>query len=201
MAYKGSRTKSTAIWLAPEDEARFGRALAEAAPRATWLCSHPGPVGLHPVHLHRNLEEAFERGPLQAFLLLPFGAEPPGDVRPGADVEVTPGPTARALVQLLRSRHVDDEWSQPGGRGSAFLAGRLAVRWSEPEAGPEGHRLLSEQADIVWAAMRSTTRPARLLGPDRRITAAGRIGGAAYDVVTTTGIPLTRGGPERCALA
>ncbi|MFM1723371.1 hypothetical protein ABEU20_001937 [Rhodococcus sp. PAM 2766] len=201
MAYKGSRTKTTAIWLAPEDEARVGRAIADAAPRAAWICSPPGPAGRHPVHLHRHVEQAFECGTVQAFLLLPFGAEPPGDVHPDADVEITPALTGRALVQLLRSRRVDDEWGQPEGHGSAFRSGRLAVRWSEPEVGPEGHRLLSEQADTVWAAVRSTTRPARLVGPDGRITAAGRIGQAAYDVVTTTGIPLTRGGPERCALA
>lgn len=108
MAYKGSRTKTTAIWLAPEDEVRVGRAIADAAPRAAWLCSPPGPAALHPVHLHRNLEQAFECGP---------------------------------------------------------------------------------------------TRPARLLGPGGRVSTAGRIGQAAYDMVTTTGIPLTRGGPERCALA
>ncbi|MBM4632644.1 hypothetical protein GS482_10750 [Rhodococcus hoagii] len=67
--------------------------------------------------------------------------------------------------------------------------------------GSDEHRLLSEQTDIVWAAMRWATRPARLLGPGGRVSTAGRIGQAAYDMVTTTGIPLTRGGPERCALA
>ncbi|WP_238780265.1 hypothetical protein [Prescottella equi] len=201
MAYKGSRTKTTAIWLAPEDEVRVGRAIADAAPSAAWLCSPPGPAGLHPVHLHRNLEQAFECGPVQAFLLLPFAAAPPGDVEPDADVEITPALMGQALVQLLRSPHVDDEWSRSGEHGKAFSSGRLAVRWSEPEVGPDEHRLLSEQTDIVWAAMRWATRPARLLGPGGRVSTAGRIGQAAYDMVTTTGIPLTRGGPERCALA
>ncbi|BCN42907.1 hypothetical protein RE9414_11870 [Prescottella equi] len=75
------------------------------------------------------------------------------------------------------------------------------MRWSESEVGPDEDRLLSEQTDIVWAAMRWATRPARLLGPSGRVSTAGRIGQAAYDMVTTTGILLTRGGPERCALA
>ncbi len=42
MAYKGSRTKTTAIWLAPEDEVRVGPRNRGCGTRAAWLCSPPG---------------------------------------------------------------------------------------------------------------------------------------------------------------
>ncbi|CAM2778858.1 hypothetical protein RHDE110596_00680 [Prescottella defluvii] len=205
MAYKGSRTTSTHVWLTPEDEALVGRAVTEAAPDAAWMCSRPGPVGLHPVHLHRAVEEAFACGPVQAFLLLPFGAAPPAGVEAADDVGTTPGPARRAIVQLLRSRLVQEEWGRcrdddSPGDDTAFQAGRLAVRWSEAEVDPDTARLLREQTAVVWKALRSATRPAMLVGPDGRSARGGRIGPSARSTVTTTGIPLTRGGTERCTL-
>ncbi|MGV9703131.1 hypothetical protein [Streptomyces sp. NPDC003483] len=58
MVTPGSRTKTTDVWALPEDEQGIGQCISEALPQSGWLCSHPGPKGLHQVHLHASLEEA-----------------------------------------------------------------------------------------------------------------------------------------------
>jgi hypothetical protein len=194
MALSGSRTKTTDVWLLPDDEALVGQRIGELLPDAGWLCSQPGPRGLHQVHLHPSVREALRCGGVQAFLPLPAGAAAP------AGVEDLTGSTTRArvpgaaVVQLLCSRRRQ----QPGGE--VHEAGRLAVRWSEPEVGPEVHRLLTEQTRTVWQALRSGTRPAAVETPDGRRVSGTRIGHAAHALAAATGLPLTRGGSQRLHL-
>ncbi|CCH33363.1 hypothetical protein ABZ816_18435 [Actinosynnema sp. NPDC047251] len=186
MPHPGSRTKTTDLWLLPEDEAQVGRRIGEVLP-AAWMCSQPGPVGLHQVHLHATVEAAVGCGGVQAFLLLPAGAAAPDAVEVTDGVVTDPDLPHAAIVQLLRSR-VRDE---------VFGCGRLAVRWSEPEVGPEVHRVLGEQTAEVWRAFRAATRPAALVDAGGRTLSGTRIGDAARELATRTGIPLTRnGGPH-----
>ncbi|MEU4804437.1 hypothetical protein [Actinosynnema sp. NPDC023587] len=188
MPHPGSRTRSTDLWLLPEDEALLGRRIAELLP-AAWLCSQPGPAGSHRVHLHATVEEALGCGGVQAFLPLPAGSAAPDGVEPAGGLVADPGSRPAAIVQLLRSR-VRDE---------VFECGRLAVRWSEPAVGPEVHRVLGGQVAEVWRALRAATRPAALADADGRTSSGTRIGDAAREFVARTGIPLARhGGPHWC---
>ncbi|MEV0681417.1 hypothetical protein AB0I60_33340 [Actinosynnema sp. NPDC050436] len=187
MPHPGSRTRTTDLWLLPEDEALLGQRIGNALPTG-WLCSQPGPVGLHRVHLHATVAEAFDCGGVQVFLPLPAGAAAPDGVEVAGGVVTDPGLRGAAIVQLLRS-HV---------RGGVFGCGRLAVRWSEPDVGPELHRLLGEQVAEVWRALRAATRPAALRDATGRELSGTRIGAAARELVVRTGIPLSRnGGPHR----
>ncbi|WP_174514898.1 hypothetical protein [Streptacidiphilus anmyonensis] len=194
MASPGSRTKTTDVWSLPEDEQRIGQRISEALPRSGWLCSHPGPKGLHQVHLHRQLGEALGCGGRQAFLLLPDGAQAPEDVL--VDDAVAPRSDIRhsAVVQFLRSRRLQD------GEGEVFEAGRLAVRWFEQEVGPKRHQLLTEESSLVWKALRAATRPAIVENAQGRRISGMRIGLAAHDLVTGSGMLLTRGGIQRLHL-
>ncbi|WP_335935356.1 hypothetical protein [Streptomyces sp. PTD5-9] len=217
MTFPGSRTKTTDAWLLPEDEALMGQRIRDVLPDAGWLCSQPGPVGLHEVHLHPTVEEALSCGGVQAFLLLPVGAAAPPGVVTTAGAIARPGLRHAAAVQLLRSRHVPDrcdeisrhgeirdgEASRHGEvrAGEVFEAGRLAVSWNEPEVGPELHPLLTEQTRRIWQALRSATRPAALADPTGRKISGTRIGPAAHDLVTRTGMPLIRRGTQRLRLA
>jgi hypothetical protein len=147
MAYAGSRTMNVGTWLLPEDEDAFDLALRNTFPGAAWRCSQPGPLGLHPVHLHGSLANAMARGGrgAQAFLHLPIGASPPSTVTLADGVPQPDGPPVAAIVQLLRStrRHDpggtycdhDAGYQHPEG-GAYFDAGRLAVRWFEDEVVP-----------------------------------------------------------------
>jgi hypothetical protein len=56
MAYTGSRTLNVGTWLLPGDEDAFDMALRSKITGAVWRCSQPGPLGLHPVHLHESLK-------------------------------------------------------------------------------------------------------------------------------------------------
>ncbi|MET9915555.1 hypothetical protein ABZZ04_00475 [Streptomyces sp. NPDC006435] len=194
MAFPGSRTRTTCVWLLSEDERDVGRRIGEALPRAGWLCSHPGPKGLHQVHLHPSLGDALGCGGRQAFLLLPEGAGAPEDVQVAEGVVADPGLLHSAVLQLLCSRRFRDD------EGEALEAGRLAVRWYEPEVGPERHRLLTDQTRLAWQALRSATRPAAVETPDGRRVSGLRIGSAAYDLVAGSGTALTRGGSQRLRL-
>ncbi|MDK0520715.1 hypothetical protein [Streptomyces sp. ML-6] len=194
MASPGSRTKTTEVWLLPEDERDVGRRIGEVLPRAGWLCSHPGPKGLHQVHLHPSLGEALDCGGCQAFLLLPEGGRGPEGVQVAEGAVAGPALTHSAVLQLLCSRRFRDD------EGEAIEAGRLAVRWYEPEVGPERHRLLTDQTRLAWQALRSATRPAPVETPDGRRVSGLRIGSAAYDLVAGTGMALTRGGSQRLRL-
>ncbi|MFF9398798.1 hypothetical protein [Streptomyces sp. NPDC014744] len=195
MALPGSRTKTTDMWLLPQDEILVGRRIRGALPDGAWLCSQPGPAGLHEVHLHRTVEEALSCGGVQAFLLLPAGAAAPAGVVTTGAVTTRPELRHAAIVQLLRSRRVPDR------NGEVFRAGRLAVRWNEPDVGPGTHQLLTGQTRLVWQALRSATRPAAFTDPTGRRTSGQRIGAAAHDLVARTGMPLTRGGAQRLYLA
>ncbi|MFD7641770.1 hypothetical protein ACFV4P_14065 [Kitasatospora sp. NPDC059795] len=194
MASPGSRTKTTDVWSLPQDEQLIGQRINDALPYSGWLCSHPGPKGLHQVHLHRQLGEALRCGGRQAFLLLPGGAQAPEDVLvddalvPRSDIGHS------AVVQFLRSRRLQD------GEGEAFEAGRLAVRWFEQEVGPERHQLLTEESSLVWKALRAATRPAIVENAQGRRISGMRIGPAAHDLVTGSGMLLTRGGIQRLHL-
>ncbi|MFB6525147.1 hypothetical protein [Streptomyces sp. NPDC056399] len=194
MAIAGSRTKATDTWLTPADEVLLGQRIAEVLPSSGWLCSHPGPVGLHQVHLHDSIESALGCGSTQAFLSLPAGASLSPAIIPAAGVRTPVGPPTAAVVQLLRSRLRTDE------RGEFFESGRLAVRWFEPEVGPEMHQTLTEQTRLIWAALRAVTRPAVIEAPDGRRTSGLRIGPAARDEVIRQQVPLARPGVQRLRL-
>ncbi|MFB7913605.1 hypothetical protein [Streptomyces sp. NPDC056061] len=191
MAFPGSRTKKTDVWLLPEDERDVGRSIGEALPRAGWLCSHPGPKGLHQVHLHPSLGDALSCGGRQAFMLLPEGARAPEDVPVVGGAAAGADLSRSAVLQFLCARRFRDD------EGEAFEAGRLAVTWNEPEVGPERHRLLTDQTRLAWQALRSATRPAVFGSRHGQRVSGTRIGPAAYDLVATTGMPLTRGGSQR----
>ncbi|MFG3046187.1 hypothetical protein ACGFZR_14825 [Streptomyces sp. NPDC048241] len=190
-----SRTKTTDVWSLPEDEQLIGQRISEALPRSGWLCSQPGPWGLHQVHLHCSLGEALSCGGRQAFLLLPEGARAPEDVMVDNAVAPRSDLGHSAAVQFLCSRRIQD------GEGEVFEAGRLAVSWSEQQVGPERHQLLTEETSIVWKALRAATRPAVVESPQGRRISGMRIGPAAHDLVTSSGMLLTRGGVQRLHLA
>ncbi|MCX4865971.1 hypothetical protein OHU11_22875 [Streptomyces sp. NBC_00257] len=195
MAPPGSRTRTTDVWLLPEDERVVGQRIGDVLPRSGWLCSQPGPKGLHEVHLHPSLVEALDCGGRQAFLLLPEGAGAPEDVLVAEGAVSRSDLSRSAVLQFLCSRRFRD------GAGEALEAGRLAVRWDEPEVGPERHRLLTDQTRLAWRALRSATRPASVEAAHGGRVSGMRIGPAAYDLVTGTGMPLTRGGSQRLRLA
>ncbi|MFG2422704.1 hypothetical protein ACGFWD_27090 [Streptomyces sp. NPDC048448] len=195
MTPHGSRTKTTDVWSLPEDEQLIGRRISEALPLSGWLCSHPGPKGLHQVHVHRSLEEALSCGGRQAFLLLPEGAQAPEDVLVNAAVAPRSNIGHSAVVQFLCSRRIQDR------DGEVFEAGRLAVRWFEQEVGPERHQLLTEETSLAWKALRAATRPASVESAQGQRISGRRIGLAAHDLVTSSGMLLTRGGTERLHLA
>ena len=195
MAFPGSRTKTTDVWALPEDEHLIGQRIAEALPRSGWLCSHPGPKGLHQVHLHRSLGEALSCGGRQAFLLLPDGARAPEEVLVDNAVAPRFDIGHSAVVQFLCSRRIQD------GQGEVFEAGRLAVRWFEQEVGPERHKLLTEETSLAWKALRAATRLAIVESAQGRRISGLRIGPAAHDLVTSSGMLLTRGGVQRLHLA
>ncbi|MFJ1755044.1 hypothetical protein [Kitasatospora sp. NPDC088134] len=186
MAHPGSRTKTTDCWLLPEDEASVGQRIAELLPGAGWLCSQPGPLGLHQVHVHPSVQDALRCGGVQALLALPAGAAAPAGVQDLTGSATGPGRPS-AVVQLLCSRRRQNR------NGEVFDAGRLAVRWFEPEVGPEMHRLLTEQTRTVWRALRAATRPAPVETAAGHRISGMRIGRAAHAFATDTGIPLARG--------
>lgn len=188
--HPGSRSKTTDVWLLPEDEALVGQRIGEALP-AAWMCSRPGPVGRHRVHLHATVAEATGCGGVQAFLVLPAGAAAPDGVEVADGVTTNPDLRHAAIVQLLRSRV----------RDGVFGSGRLAVRWYEPEVGPELHGVLVDQVAVIWRALRAATRPAALEDGTGRTLSGTRIGAAARDLVVRTAIPLTRNGGRHWHLA
>ncbi|MGW4816322.1 hypothetical protein ACWEPB_32385 [Kitasatospora cineracea] len=100
-----------------------------------------------------------------------------------------------AVVQFLGSRRRQD------GEGEVFEAGRLAVRWIEQEVGPERHQFLTEETRLAWKALRAATRPANVQDAQGRRTSGMRIGPAAHDLVTNSGMLLSRGGVQRLHLA
>lgn len=195
MASPGSRTKTTDVWSLPQDEQLIGQRISEALPRSGWLCSHPGPKALHQVHLHRSLGEALSCGGRQAFLLLPTEARAPEDVLVDDAVAPRSDLGHSAVVQFLCSRRLQD------GEGEVFEAGRLAVRWFEQEVGPERHQLLTEETRLIWKVLRAATRPAIVESTQGRRISGMRIGLAAHDLVTNSGMLLTRGGVQRLCLA
>ncbi|MEU3597269.1 hypothetical protein ABZ714_00820 [Streptomyces sp. NPDC006798] len=183
MSFYGSRSTVTTVWLLPDDEALAGLRIAEALPAARWLCSQPGPAGERPTHAHPSAPEALEcGGGVQTLIPLPAGATAPG---------TGPGPVPAAVVQLLCSRRV-----RPGGeeQEEVFAAGRLAVRWYEPEVGPAVHALLTAETRLIWRALRAATRPAKVADRHGRQVSGMRIGAAAHALVSATGLPLDRGG-------
>ncbi|MFB7775755.1 hypothetical protein [Streptomyces bauhiniae] len=90
-----------------------------------------------------------------------------------------------AVVQFLYSRRLQD------GEGKVFEAGRLAVRWFEQEVGPERHQLLTEEACLIWKVLRAAIRPAIVESTQGRRISGMRIGLAAHDLVTNSGMLLT----------
>ncbi|MEV0734570.1 hypothetical protein AB0I51_01090 [Streptomyces sp. NPDC050549] len=183
------------MWSLSEDEQLIGQRISEALPRSGWQYSHPGPRGLHQVHLHRSLGEALNCGGRQAFLLLPDGARAPEDVLVDSAVAAESDIGHSAVVQFLCSRRLQD------GEGEVFGAGRLAVRWFEQEVGPERHQLLTEETRLVWKALRAATRPAVVESTQGRRISGMRIGPAAHDLVAGSRMLLKRGGVQRLQLA
>ncbi|MFB6893410.1 hypothetical protein ACFCX4_29300 [Kitasatospora sp. NPDC056327] len=100
-----------------------------------------------------------------------------------------------AIMQFLCSRRLRD------GEGEVLEAGRLAVCWNEQEVGPGRHQLLTEETSLARRALRAVTRPAVVENAQGRRTSGTRIGPAAHDLVTRSGMPLTRGGVQRLRLA
>ncbi|MFC5185461.1 hypothetical protein [Actinomadura harenae] len=194
MPLPGSRTKSTDLWLLPPDEELLDAGVDRALPGAGWMCSHPGPVGLHQVHLHRTVRQAMECGGRQAFIPLPARASLPETAELTDGVEPRSPEPLQAIVQLLRSDLYEDE------HGEHFRAGRLAVRWFEPEVGPALHAVLTEQTRLLWRALRTATQPAPVIDQFERRTSGARIGPAAREMVLDQVLPLTRGGWARFRL-
>lgn len=184
VAYSGSRTTSTDVWLWSDDYAALDAAVRAVAPVGAWQCSHPGPRELHQHHLHRTLPEALACGGVQAFLVLPFGTRPNGDVQV---LPSTPKPEGLGLagIQLLRTAKLTDD------RGEHLRAGSLAVRWFQDQVGDAAHELLTTQTKTVWTAFRRATRPAKLRGADGRSVSGKRIGHSARLLVEETGLPLS----------
>jgi hypothetical protein len=211
VAYVGSRTKNVGTWLLPADEDSFDAALHLVYPNAAWQCSKPGPVGLHPVHLHCSSAQAMACGAqaVQAFLYLPIGAGLPDAVMLADDCGAPQGPPPAAIVQLERSRYrhdpagtyCDHEPDHLHEDGSGYFdAGRLAVRWYEDEVGPTMHRVLLEQTRRVFAVLTATTRPAHVEDQSGRRLTGWRIGPAAHTMITATGMLLGRPGRQRFRL-
>lgn len=184
---------STDIWLLPEDEILLGQRIGAAFPDAAWLCSQPGPYGLHQLHLHPTVEAALTCGGVQAFLSLPIGSSPCDDVVPVNGVQSPTGPPTQAVVQLLRSQMVNFG-------GEHFRSGRLAVRWFESDVDPDTHRLLTSQTRTIWTSLKAATRVAYIERPDGRRLTGTRIGPAAHDKVIRDTIALGRPGAERFQL-
>jgi hypothetical protein len=211
MAYTGSRTMNAGTWLLPEDEDAFDLALRSELRGAAWQCSQPGPLGLHPVHLHDALGKAMAcsgRG-VQTFLHLPIGASLPSTVTLADGVPLPDGPPVAAVVQLLRSTRRHD----PGGTycdhdagyqhpdGSAYFdAGRLAVSWFEHEVDADTHQVLLRQTRAVRSVLIATTRPAHIKDQNGRRLTGYRIGPAAQAMAQATGILLGRSGLQRFKL-
>ncbi|GIG04229.1 hypothetical protein Cco03nite_09290 [Catellatospora coxensis] len=193
MPYAGSRTKDTGTWLLPADENAFDRLLRERIELIAWRCSHPGPVGLHPTHMHPTLAEAMACGSVQAFLHLPFGAALPQTVTLANGVRPPAGPPTEATVQLLRAR------IRNGHDGRSFEAGRLAVRWYENEVSPETHRTLVGQTRQIWSALTAATRLVRVDGREKPLFGF-RIGQAAEAMIRETGGQLAVSGVLRFRL-
>ena len=213
MAYAGSRTINVGTWLLPEDEDAFDRALRDKFPGAAWQCSQPGPLGLHPLHLHDSLGKAMACGGrgVQAFLHLPIGARLPATVTLADGVPLRDGPPVAAAVQLLRStrrhdpggtdwlHHCDAGYQHPEG-GAYFDAGRLAVRWFEDEVGADKHQVLLRQTRAVRSVLTATTRPAHIKDQNGRRLTGYRIGPAAQAMAEATGALLGRSGLQRFQL-
>src|SRR5690349_2703086 len=191
MPLPGSRTKSTDVWLLPSDEELLDAGVDRALPGAEWMCSHPGPVGLHQVHLHPSVRQAMECGGRQAFIPLPARASLPETVEVADGIEARSAEPLQAIVQLLRSDLFEDE------QGEHFRAGRLAVRWFEPEVGLDMHAVLTEETRLLWQALRAATKPAAVIDQAGRRTSGARIGPAARKMVLEEELPLTRGGWAR----
>ena len=184
----GSRTKSTDLWLHGLDVVHLGERIRAVLPAAAWRCSHPGPPGLHQVHLYASLDEAMDCGGVQAFLPLPAGAAMTVMARLQPGVVVNEDVPCQAIIQYLHSDvHSDSS-------GEHFRAGRLAVVWNEHEVVPELLPLLQEQTQTVWKALRSATRPAAIEHADGSRPSGTRIGDAARDLVLSKNLRLTRSG-------
>lgn len=188
---RDTHSKSTDLWLLPEDEAQLGQHIGAVLPEAAWRCSQPGPKGLHQVHLHPSIESALNCGGTQTFVDLPAGATLPVDIVRTEGVPPATGPASAAVMQLLRSRLIEDE------HDPHFRSGRLAVRWRESETGPDIHRALAEQTRLIWSALRTATHPAHVQDANSRGITGMRIGQAALETVARHNILLGRPGAHR----
>jgi hypothetical protein len=210
MAYVGSRTKNVGTWLLPDDESTFDFVLRQRIPGVTWRCSKPGPLGLHPVHLHASLPLALACGGIQGFIHLPLGACLPDSVTLADGVPEPTGPPSAAIVQFLRSSYRHDQGGtychlgpgheHPDG-GVYFDAGRLATRWFEDEVGEQMHSQLLDQTREIFSALTAATRPARVVDQAGRNFSGYRIGAAAQDAARERQVPLGRPGVQRFSLA
>jgi hypothetical protein len=184
-------TKKAIVWMLEDDVRAFGQQVRLALPVAWWMCSHPGPRGLHQVHAHASLEEALDcGGRIQASLPLPAGPEVPEGALVGAGVTPQPGVPVSALVRFVQTVQ------QPVGLfGSAHLqAGGLTVRYEQ------GLFELAEQVEQVWSALEKVTSSGLVAEADGTEHTGFRIGPAARALVTETGLALSLGGSERLAL-
>ncbi|GAB6897218.1 hypothetical protein [Kineosporia succinea] len=176
----------TRIWMLEDDVVAFGKQVSARLPAAWWMCSRPGPAGLHRVHAHAALDEALACSGAQAFLPLPAGAQPPAGALAGPGVATDPDLRVAALVQFLGTReHPADLW------GAGHLeAGHLMARLSGDD--------LEEQRRVIWQALEEVTSPARLRLPDGSTDTCARIGAQARS--TAGRLALSRGGEERLTL-
>jgi hypothetical protein len=181
----GNRTRTTDVLMLPADELGFDLLVRSTLGDIGWLCSHPGPLGLHQVHLHPTLGDALDCGGTQAFLSLPAGASPPPGVVDQTGSRASVRPSGLAIVQLLRSPFLDDH------NGRRICLGRLAVRWNELQVGQSAHELLSRETKLVWRALTASTRPAHLVSnATGRPVSGRRIGPAAHDFITNDAVDI-----------
>jgi hypothetical protein len=180
--------------MLPADEDHFDHLLRERIPCRAWECSKPGPVGLHPRHLHSSLTGALDCGGVEAVLHLPFSPNQwptPAET----DIVVQPDrPPVEANVQFLRARLRSDH------SGPHFEAGRLAVAWFPNSVGEAVHETLSEQTRLVWSALIASTRPARVEVAGGRRVPGLRIGAQAEAHVRAANVPLALHGSARVEL-
>lgn len=178
----GDRSRSTDLWMDPEDESAFDAQLHETFPHAAWQCSHPGPLNPELLHLHPSLSDALQCGGTQAFMPLPVGACH-HRFRPLAGVTVS-GETQAAIVQFLRSSRL------PPHLGSWYRSGWLAVKWNTGEVGEELHERMNAEAKQVWSALTRTTRSVALSSPNGHITKGQRFGPSALSAALDPGALL-----------
>ena len=172
MFERGSRSKQTATFMLPEDEAAFGTALAPAiAALARWE-THDRQTRV--IMLHDGLPDAMRHDRTQVFLRL-LGRDG-GTVGPIIQYLATTVVTTDEAVLVA----VDGRFRATVDRPEAMSPGRLAFKWFPEDQHDCVRRDFAILADLAWKALQAVTSPhvATAVGkPGRRY----RIGSAAEE--------------------